>query len=192
MITRLLVWALAIVAIDGVVIVTKDGSDAPSAQTAQATSTTTTASTGGTSTTTTSTATGPTPTTTATEQPTSTTVAGGDGPTTTVDTAPTTVGGTSPSSPCVVPPGPGEVAHVHCDGETASTVTFHVNGGWRLRWTVDPGIGVAATVTNNATQESYFVPMNPPSGESGFVDGCDCTLQLVPDGSAYDVVVVDG
>jgi hypothetical protein len=33
--------------------------------------------------------------------------------------------------------------------------------------------------------------MQAGDDSAGFDAGCDCTLQLVPDGSAYDVVVVD-
>jgi hypothetical protein len=199
MITRLLVWALAIVAIDVVVIATNDDASASSTRAAQAAATTTSSSTATTATTTTSTTATTTTTTTisttttapAAEQATSTTLAPADATATTVATAPpTTAPGTDPGATCVSTPAAGEVAHLHCDGETASSATFQVTGKWIVRWQVEPGTGVAGNVLYDDGQ-SFFVPMKSGAGESGFVGGCTCTLQLVPDGSAYDVVVVD-
>jgi len=203
MITRLLVWALAIVAIDAVVIATNDDSSASAsasatraaqaAVTATSSSTVTTATTTTTTTTTISTTTTTTTTTTApaAEQTTSTTLASADATTTTVATAPpTTATGTEPGATCVSTPGPGEVAHLNCDGETPSSATFQVTGKWMVRWQVEPGTGVAGNVLYDNGQ-SFFVPMKPGEGSSGFVEGCTCTLELVPDGSAYDVVVLD-
>jgi hypothetical protein len=63
-----------------------------------------------------------------------------------------------------------------------------------VRWRVeDGGSGVTGIVSNDddPNQSASFVPMSPGEGSSGFVDGCNCTLQLTPDGSAYDVLVVD-
>jgi predicted regulator of Ras-like GTPase activity (Roadblock/LC7/MglB family) len=162
LISRLLVWALLVVAIDGIVIVGGNDDHTPSSRPAQASSTTTTA------------ATGATPT-----------VAGGsDDPAATQATTQTTM---------ITSAGEVVVAHVQGDGDTPSSVAFHVEGQWQLRWRVDQGgNGVAVTVDDDDSgMPMTFAGLTPGEGTTDVTSGCNCTLHVTPDGSAYDVVVVD-
>jgi hypothetical protein len=167
LIARLLVWALAIVAVDGVVIATSDGAHKPATRTAQAVATTTT---------------------TTSREATTATVVAAESTTSVSATTPTTVTTTSRT-------GSGEVvvAHLQGDGETSQSAGFHVEGHWQLRWRVDQGgNGVAATVDDDDTgTQKLFAGLTPGEGSSDVPTGCNCTLHLTPDGSAYDVLVVD-
>jgi hypothetical protein len=155
LIVRLFVWALAVVAIDGVVIARGSDDDKPVTQPAQSAA-----------------------------AETSTTAAAGENPTSTLATAPVA---TASSSSEV------SVAHLHADGDTLSSVGFHVEGRWQLRWRVDQGgNGVAATVDDDDTgEQKLFTGLTPGEGSTEVATGCNCTLHLTPDGSAYDVLVVD-
>jgi hypothetical protein len=119
---------------------------------------------------------------------TATTIAAGGRPTSTVGT-----GDPITTTTSIAPSGEVVVAHLQGDADTPSSASFHVDGHWQLRWRVEQGKGVAATVDNDddPNQSPFFVPMTPGEGSHGFVDGCNCTLHLTPDGSTYDVLVVD-
>ena len=179
LITRLLVWALAIVAIDGVVIVTRDDSHPPASRASQsassASSTTTTTTSGG-------------ATESSAGDATSTTATGGDSPTTNDATTPTTVAASSCARS-----GEEVVAHLHGDGDTPQSASFCVEGRWQVRWQVDEGSGVAGTVNDDDADKAYaFISMEAGQNSEDFQMGCNhCTLELTPDGSAYDVLVVD-
>ena len=173
LIARLLVWAVAVVVIDAAVIATADAGDKSPTRTAPTTSTTTTVTTntlpGEASASTESTASGASET--STPAPTQTT------------------------SSTIITDSGGEivVAHLHEDGDTSSSVAFHVEGRWQMRWRVDQGgNGVAATVDDDDTgKPKTFAGFTPGEGSTDVPTGCNCTLHLTPDGSAYDVLVVD-
>jgi hypothetical protein len=106
-------------------------------------------------------------------------------------------GATTTSSPPIptetTPSGEIVVAHLRGDGETLSSAGFHADGHWQLRWHVDPGNGVAATVDNDddPNHPVLFAGLTPGDGSTDVGTGCNCTLHLTPDGSGYDVLVVD-
>jgi hypothetical protein len=79
------------------------------------------------------------------------------------------------------------------DGETPATVSFHANGRWQLRWRVDAaGPGAAITVDDDDRgSQRYFTGLIPGQGSIDFDEGCNCTLHVTPDGSGYDLMVVD-
>jgi hypothetical protein len=86
------------------------------------------------------------------------------------------------------------VAHLQGDGTTPSNASFHVDGHWQLRWRVGQGgNGVAATVDNDddPNRPELFAGLTPGEGTTDVQTGCNCTLHLTPDGSDYDVEVVD-
>jgi hypothetical protein len=158
LITRLLVWALAIVAIDGAVIARGNDREAatPSARGSSTTATTAASS------------------TTA-------------GETSTLETTPT-----SETTTSITSSGEVVVAHLQGDGNTAASAGFHVEGRWQLRWRVDQGgNGVAATVEDDTGAPKTFAGLTPGEGTLDISTGCSCTLHLTPDGSAYNVLVVD-
>ena len=168
-----LVWSLAVVAIDGVVIARDREPDHATSSSAPVLTTTTSAAASTTTTTMTTSAEGPT-STTATTVSTST-------------ESPTPVGPTTSAAGDTV------VAHLQGDGDTPSQETpFHVEGRWQLRWHVDEsGNGAAAVVHDvNGGEQGFFLGLQA-DGSIDREDGCNCTLQVTPDGSAYDVVVVD-
>jgi hypothetical protein len=174
LITRLLVWALAIVAIDGVVIATRDDSQTQASRAATAVSTTTA-----------TTATGAGDASSAGDA-TSTTATDGDSTTATTDGSVTTVSTDSSTG------GEKVVAELSGDGDTSTSKSFHVDGRWQLRWRVEPGGGVAAPVQDDDNHNAFaYVGMQPGQSSVEFPTGCSCTLELTPDGSAYDVLVVD-
>jgi len=183
--TWLLIWAVSVIVVDAAVIVRHDDRHASASRStsSQSTSSGSSTSTG---------ASGSADDTTTTTSAPATSSTGGDGGATT----------TSPPSVETTPNGDVVVAHLQGDGETLNSVGFHVDGHWQLRWHVDPGNGVAATVDNDD------VPANDPhhsvlfaglkSQDSSPAEGtidlgvtCNCTLHLTPDGSSYDVLVVD-
>jgi hypothetical protein len=164
------VWSLAVVAVDGVVIARDRDPDPAPRSSAPALSTTTSATV---STTTTTSAEG-------SESTTSTTVS-------TSTESPTSVAPTSSAT------GEPVVAHLQGDGDTRSEeTTFRVEGRWQLRWHVDQsGNGAAADVRDDSGGDQTFFLGLEGDGSIDREDGCTCTLQVTPDGSAYDVVVVD-
>ena len=86
------------------------------------------------------------------------------------------------------------VAHLQGDGNTPMSASFHVDGHWQLRWHVGQGgNGVAATVDNDddPNHPVLFAGLTPGEGSKDVSTGCSCTLHLTPDGSDYDVEVVD-
>ena len=178
LIARLLVWAVAVVVIDVAVIAT--GNDhGPAASRAQADATTTT--------------TVATTSTTAPSESTTTILADGQ-PTTTVETTTTTT--TTPATADTTPPAStpsSEVVVAHLQGnDNPSTASFRVEGRWEVRWHVVDGEGVAATIENDDQPGNpFFAPITPGDGSGDFPEGCNCTLHLEPEGSSYDVVVVD-
>lgn len=100
----------------------------------------------------------------------------------------------SATTTTVAPSSPGEtvVAHLQGDGETSNSATFDVVGRWELRWHVDDGgQGVAATFKDNRGGDQGFFLGLVADGSINREGGCSCTMELVPDGSAYDVLVVD-
>ncbi len=186
-VTWLLAWAIAVVAVDAVVIVRHDEHHASAARSRDAGSSSATArlpgaSDGATTVEPTSASEGATSDTTSDSAP-------GVGP-----TASTT---TTPSPPETTPTGDVVVAHLQGDGETLNSAGFHVDGHWQLRWRVDPGGGVAATVDNDDLPADdphhsvLFAGLTPGEGSTDVGTTCNCTLHLTPDGSGYDVLVVD-
>ncbi|MEY2451912.1 MAG: hypothetical protein QOD92_1486 [Acidimicrobiaceae bacterium] len=167
----LLVWSLAVVAVDGVVIARDRDPDPATRSSAPALSTTTSAT--ASTTTTTTSAEG-------SESTTSTTVS-------TSTESPTSVEPTSSAT------GEPVIAHLQGDGDTPSKETiFRVEGRWQLRWHVDQsGNGAAAVVRDDSGGDQGFFLGLDGDGSIDREDGCSCTLQVTPDGSAYDVVVVD-
>jgi len=174
--TWLLIWAVSVVVVDAAVIVRHDDRHASASR---STSSRSTASGSSTSTG----ASGSTDDSTTTSAP-ATSSTGGDGGVTTT---------TSPPSVETTPNGDVVVAHLQGDGETLNSVGFHVDGHWQLRWHVDPGNGVAATVDNDddPNHPLLFAGLTPGDGSTDVGTGCNCTLHLTPDGSSYDVLVVD-
>ncbi|MEY2403313.1 MAG: hypothetical protein QOD38_864 [Acidimicrobiaceae bacterium] len=173
-VTGLLVWSLMLIAIDGALIARDhDAGHQPVAQ--PRTSSTIAVP---------STATSAVAPTDAGESAATTSDPAASIPTTTED-APTADAPTSTASSAET-----VVAHLQGDGDTPSSAPFHVEGRWELRWRVDQGGGVAASIDDDHGQR-LFMGLKPGEGSTIVTTGCNCTLRLTPDGSAYDVVVVD-
>jgi cytoskeletal protein RodZ len=173
--TRVLLGiALVIVAIDGVVIAARFGDDAPGGAAREVAPTTTPSGPSGlapaSSTTTTSTSTAPNAT-----------------------TGPSSTGAATTTTAATAPAGERVVVELTGDGDTNASAPFTVTGRWELRWTVsDGGAGVALTIDDRATNtERDFEGLTPGSDRKAFDGGCDCTITLVPDGTSYDVAIVD-
>jgi hypothetical protein len=85
------------------------------------------------------------------------------------------------------------VANVAGDGDTPATVSFHTSGRWQIRWRVDgAGTGAAITVDDDDRGiQRLFNGLFPGQGSLFVAEGCNCTLRVTPDGSGYDVTVVD-
>jgi hypothetical protein len=85
------------------------------------------------------------------------------------------------------------VARVTGDGETPATLSFHTTGRWEIRWRVDDaGPGAAITVDDDDRgNQRLFTGLLPGQGTLDVEEGCNCTLGVTPDGSGYDVTVVD-
>jgi hypothetical protein len=85
------------------------------------------------------------------------------------------------------------VAHLTGDGETPAAESFHTTGHWLIRWRVDDGgPGVAITVDDDDRgDQRLFSGLMPGRGSLEVEGGCNCTLHVTPDGSGYDVTVVD-
>jgi hypothetical protein len=79
------------------------------------------------------------------------------------------------------------------DEDTNASGPFVVAGRWELRWTVnDGGPGVAVTIEDHGGgRNGGFEALPPGTGAKAFDGGCNCTISAVPDGTSYDVVVVD-
>ena len=185
----LLVWALTLVAIDGAVIFSRGDGHSSTSPAARGTTTSTTAIVGSSSDAGSETS---LPGSTATTgDATTTTLGSSESPTSVSQT--TAVTNPTGATTSTTPEGEVVVAHEQGDGDTNAEAHFHVDGHWQLRWQVGAGKGVAATVGNDDDPNAppFFVPMRPPEGTSDFTTGCNCSLHLVPDGSSYDVLVVD-
>jgi hypothetical protein len=160
-IALLLVWAVVVAGVDAVVIVRRDADPKPVSRPAPQS----------------------TPTRASATSP----------PTTISDEVATTHQSlaTDPTTPASS--GEAVVAQTTGDGNTPSVISFRTNGRWELRWRVDDGgPGVAVTVDDDETgSQRLFSGLVPGDGSLAVEDGCRCTLHVTPDGSSYDVTVVD-